>query len=92
MIDVNANVKLNGVISEIGTGSFKISVNEFFVDGQWNRFKEPSVIEVTSADYDNHLTSNELSFLLEAAKKAKQTNLCDDDKEVVESIIKKLSA
>lgn len=91
MIEVNANVKLNGVISEVGTSSFKISVKEFFVDGVWSRFKDAKEVEVTTEEYDNHLTSNELAFLLNAAKKAKTTNLCDDDVEIVDSIIKKLS-
>lgn len=91
MIEVNASVKLNGTVSETGTGSFTISVGEFYTDGQWSRFVEPKTIEVATSDYDNHLTSSELEFLLGAALKAKNTATTNCDKAVIESIIKKLS-
>lgn len=92
MIDVNAKVKLSGTVSAVGTGEFTLSVKEFYLDGQWNRFVVPKEITVTTADYDNHLTSEELAFILDAAQKAqKSTNLCDDEREVVDSIVKKLA-
>lgn len=92
MIDVNSEVKLNGYVSEVSTGTFKISITEFLVDGEWRQFTEPRVLEVAGADYNNHLTTAELRFLLDAAKKVSSTsNLTMCDRAVVDSILKKLS-
>ena len=91
MIEANADVKLMGIISEVGTAGFKIAVKEFYTDSEWKRFVSPKEVEVAVDDYDNHLTSSELEFLLNAAKKAKTTASDDCEKQVIESIIKKLS-
>lgn len=92
MIDVNSEVKLNGYVSEVSTGTFKISISEFFVDGEWRQFTEERVLDVSGSDYNNHLTTAELKFLLDAARKVSSTsNLTLCDRAVVDSILKKLS-
>lgn len=91
MIDVKDNVRLVGEVSETGTGTFTISVKEFFVDGVWLKFKEAKEIEVTTEDYTEELTSLELAYIKEKAKKdATLSTLCTDDMEVVKSIARKL--
>ena len=36
MINANDSVKLTGSVASTGTGSFTVSVSEFFVDGAWH--------------------------------------------------------
>lgn len=93
MIEVGSNVKFNGAVSTLGTGTFSTSVNEFFIDGQWKRFIEPKVVEISTTDYDNHLTSSELNFISTALERL-QNNITFDEheKEVAESIVKKLKS
>lgn len=92
MIDVNDKVRLTGFVKETGTGTFTISVEEFFVDGEWFKFTEPRDIEVKSEEYTEELTSLELKYIKDkAVKDACSTTLCTDDLEVVKSIAKKLT-
>jgi peroxiredoxin len=92
MINANDAVKLNGAVKETGTGTFTISVNEFYVDGVWHKLNEAKEFEVTTKDYNNEFTALELKYIGKvAAKDSKSTTLCEDDMEVVNSIVKKVS-
>lgn len=93
MIDINQEVKLNGYVSEVSTGSFVIKIKEFFVDGLWYQFSNERTVAVTdSSEYNNHLTSPEIKFLLESARKVASTsNLTPETRVLVESITRKLT-
>lgn len=93
MINANDTVKLNGAVKETGTGTFTISVNEFYVDGVWHKLNEAKEFEVTTKDYNNEFTALELKYIGKvAAKDSKSTTLCEDDMEVVNSIVKKVNS
>ena len=93
MIEVGSIAKINGEVTAIDTGTFTISINEFFIDGQWKRFIEPKVLEVATTDYDNHLTTSELNFISSSLERLmRNTNFEDCEKEVADSIIKKLKS
>lgn len=93
MISVNDDVKLKGAVTETGTGTFKIAISEFYLDGEWRKFAEPKEVEVGAEDYTNELTSMELYYIKQKAiKDAQSTSLDHGELEVVKSIAKKLSA
>lgn len=93
MINANDKVRLIGRVSEVGTGTFKASVEEIFVDGEWKKFSEAKVLDIdTSADYSNDsLTAQELAFVKGLAEKQVGNNtLVQDDLMLAKSIFKKL--
>ena len=93
MIEVGSVVKFNGSVSAIDTGTFSVNIKEFFIDGQWKRFIEPRIVEIATTDYDNHLTTSELTFISSALERLmRNTNFEDCEKEVADSIIKKLKS
>ena len=63
MIELGSNVQFNGSVSSLGTAAFGVAINEFLIDEQWKRFITPKVVEIATADYDDHLTSTELTFI-----------------------------
>ena len=93
MIEVGSEIKFNGTVSTVGTGAYTAEFNEFFIDEQWRRFVTPKNVEITTADYDNHLTPSELTFIeksLERMMKNLSFNECE--KAVADSIVKKLKS
>lgn len=92
MINANDEVKLTGVVSTTGTGEFTVQVKEFYVDGAWHKLTTPRDVVVKSEDYNDELTSLELNYIRKQAEKdSESATLCDDDMEVVKSIVKKLT-
>lgn len=92
MINANDDVKLTGIVSATGTGEFTVQISEFFVDGAWHKLTGPREIVVQSSDYNDDLTSLELDYIRKQAEEdSKSATLCDDDMEIVKSIVKKLT-
>lgn len=92
MINANDEVKLTGTVSATGAGEFTVQVNEFYVDGAWHKLTTPRELVVQSTDYNDDLTSLELEYIRKQAEAdSKSSTLCDDDLEVVNSIVKKLT-
>lgn len=92
MINANDEVKLTGVVSATGTGEFTVQVSEFYVDEAWHKLVSPRDIVVQVADYNDDLTSLELDYIRKQAEEdSKSSTLCDDDMEIVKSIVKKLT-
>ena len=82
MIEVGSVVKFNGSVSAIDTGTFSVNIKEFFI-----------IVEIATTDYDNHLTTSELTFISSALERLmRNTNFEDCEKEVADSIIKKLKS
>ena len=93
MIEVGSDIKFNGTVSTVGTGAFAAEFNEFFIDEQWRRFVTPKVVEITTDDYDDHLTPSELSFIEKSLDRMLKSLTFDDcDKAVADSIVKKLKS
>ncbi len=93
MINANDSVKLTGSVASTGTGSFTVSVSEFFVDGAWHKLETPRELEINTSDYTNDFTSLELKYIKEKAEAdSKSSTLCEDDLEIVNSIVKKFSS
>lgn len=93
MINTNDNVKMNGVVTATGTGTFTVSVNEFYVDGAWHKLSEPHEFEISTEGYNNDFTSLELEYIKEVAERDSQsTTICEDEMEIVNSIVKKLNS
>ncbi len=93
MIEVGSTIKFNGAVSSIGTAAYTAGISEFFIDGQWRRFIEPKQISVATADYDNHLTASELAFLSSSLERLMRNTTFDEhEKEVADSILKKLKS
>ena len=93
MIEVGPEIKFNGTVSTVGTGSYTASFGEFFIDEQWRRFVTPKTVEIATADYDDHLTPSELAFIemsLDRMRKNMTFNECE--KAVADSIVKKLKS
>lgn len=91
MINANDDVKLKGSVLSTGTGTFTVSVDEFFVDGVWHKLNVAKNIDIAEADFTNDLTDTELEAVKDMAQLAsKDTALSDCKKEVVDSIVKKL--
>ncbi len=93
MIEIGSAVKFNGAVSAIDTGTFTVNIKEFFIDGQWKRFIEPRAVEIATTDYDNHLTASELTFISNSLERLmRNTNFDENEKEVADSIVKKLKS
>lgn len=93
MINKKDPVRLDGVVTETGTGVFTVVVSEFFVDGAWHKLKEDKVIthSINEDDYDDSLTTLELAYVKKVAdKESKNTALSADDIAIAQSISKKL--
>lgn len=93
MIEVGSDVQFNGAVSSLGTAAFNVSVNEFFIDEQWKRFVTPKVIEIATTDYDDHLTTSELTFISSALERMQSTAAFNNiEKDIAKSIVKKLKS
>ena len=93
MINKKDPVRLNGIVTETGTGTFAVTVSEFYVDGAWHKLKEDKVLNfnIGEDDYDDALTSLELAYVKKVAdKESKNTALSSDDIAIAQSISKKL--
>ena len=91
MITKDSEVLLKGVITDTGTGTFKVAINEFFVDAEWKTFNEPREMEINSDDYTSQFTSVELAYIKKKAlDDVKKTTLCPEELAVVKSIASKL--
>lgn len=91
MINASDEVKLNGVVKSTGTGTFTVSISEFFVDSVWRKLTEAKEIDIAEADFTDDLTETELECVKDMAETAStDTTLSDCKKEVVASIVKKL--
>ena len=91
MIEVGSSIKFNGAVSSLGAGAYNAAIDEFFIDGQWKRFITPKVVTIATEDFDNHLTASELNFISSSLTKLmRNTGFEDCEKEVADSIIKKL--
>ena len=93
MIEIDSAVKFNGTVTTVGAASYDVDIDEFFIDDQWRRFIEPKTLTIATADYDNHLTPSELTFIQNSIERIVKTMALEDcDLQVAESIIKKLKS
>ena len=93
MINKKDNVRLDGIVTDTGTGVFTIEVSEFYVDGAWHKLKEEHTLtfSIHEDDYDDSLTTLELAYVKKVAdKESKNTALSSDDIVIAQSISKKL--
>ena len=93
MINKKDSVRLDGIVTETGTGTFTVVVSEFYVDGAWHKLKENNVLtfSINEDDYDDTLTTLELAYVKKVAdKESKNTALSSDDIAIAQSISKKL--
>ena len=91
MINANDAVRLDGTVTTTGAGTFSVSINEFYVDGEWHKFTTAKTMDIASADYTNALTSLELAYVkAKATSDSTNTALTADDLAVAKSIAKKL--
>ena len=91
MINANDVVRLEGTVTTTGTGTFTVSITEFYVDGEWHKFTTAKTLEIASADYNDTLTTQEIAYVkTKADKDAASTTLTADELAVAKSIAKKL--
>ena len=91
MINANDTVRLEGTVTTTGTGTFTVSITEFYVDGEWHKFTTAKTMDIASADYDNALTSLELAYVkAKATSDSANAALDADSLAVAKSIAKKL--
>ena len=91
MINANDAVRLEGTVTTTGTGTFTVSITEFYVDGEWHKFTTAKTLDIASADYTDALTSLELAYVkAKATSDSTNTALTADNLAVAKSIAKKL--
>ena len=93
MIEIGSEIKFNGTVATVGTGAYTAEFDEFYIDEQWRRFITPKTVEITTSDYDDHLTPSELAFIEKSIDRMmKNMTFNDCEKAVADSIVKKLKS
>lgn len=92
MINTGDKVKLNAEVTATGTGTFTISIEDFFLDGAWWKLVPTKELEISTDDYTTDLTEKELEYIkLKAGQDIASLSVKPEELEIATSISKKLS-